>query len=65
MYILQPDVPQLLYIWYINKNIQTKAQQTWRDTDGATKEEKKEITEKRAQFMKRWTQVCILYTLEI
>jgi hypothetical protein len=56
-YILFPLVPQLLCVWHINKNVQTKAQQTWRDTNGATKEEKQEIAETRAQFMKRWTQV--------
>jgi hypothetical protein len=34
---LLPEVPQLLYVWHINKNVQTKAQQTWRDADGVTK----------------------------
>jgi hypothetical protein len=51
-------VPQLLCVWHINKNIQTKAQQIWRDADGTTKEEKQSIAEQRALFMKRWTQVC-------
>ena len=54
---LLPEVPQLLCVWHINKNVQTRAQQTWRDADGITKEEKQEITEKRNQFMERWTQV--------
>ncbi len=45
-------------MWHINKNVQTKAQKTWRDADSVTKVEKEEITEKRAKFMKRWTQVC-------
>jgi hypothetical protein len=43
--------------WHINKNVQTKAQQIWRDADGTTKEEKQRIAEQRASFMKRWTQV--------
>jgi hypothetical protein len=59
---LLPGVPQLLCVWHINKNVQTKAQQTWRDADGVTKEEKQKIAEKRAEFMKRWTQVCPVST---
>ena len=55
--VLLPGVPQLLCVWHINKNVQTKAQQVWRDADGRTKEEKQQITEHRATFMKRWTQV--------
>lgn len=55
---LLPEVPQLLCVWHMNKNVQTKAQQTWRDADGRTKEEKQKIAEYRAGFMKRWTQVC-------
>ena len=54
---LLPTVPQLLCIWHINKNVQTKAQQIWRDADGVTREEKQEIKEKRSQFMTRWNQV--------
>jgi hypothetical protein len=54
---LFPGVPQLLCVWHINKNVQTKAQQTWRDANGTTKEEKQVISAQRAQFMKRWTQV--------
>jgi hypothetical protein len=57
---LLPWVPQLLCVWHINKSVQTKAQQTWRDADGATKEEKQTIAEQRALFMRRWTQVCWL-----
>ena len=56
--LLLPGVPQLLCVWHINKNVQTKAQQTWRDADGRTKEEKQKISEHRGAFMKRWTQVC-------
>jgi len=55
--VLLPGVPQLLCVWHINKNVQTKAQQVWRDADGRTKEEKQQITEHRATFMKRWIQV--------
>ncbi|EKG09961.1 Transcription factor FAR1-related protein, partial [Macrophomina phaseolina MS6] len=53
---LLPGVPQLLCVWHINKNVQTKAQLAWRDADGVTKAEKQKIAEKRAEFMKRWTQ---------
>jgi hypothetical protein len=51
--LLLPGVPQLLCVWHINKNVQTKAQQTWRDADGVTKEEKQRIAEQRALFVKR------------
>ena len=54
---LLPPVPQLLCVWHINRNVQTKAQQVWRDADGTTKEEKEKILEKRSQFMTRWNQV--------
>lgn len=46
-------VPQLLCVWHINKNVQKKAQQTWRDADGATKEGKQKIAEQRALSIKR------------
>jgi hypothetical protein len=58
---LQKDIPQLLYVWHINKNVQTKARQTWRDADGTTKDKKQAISAQRAQFMKRWAQVQSLY----
>ena len=55
---LLPTVPQLLCVWHINKNVQTKVQRTWRDADARTKEQKEEMSKKRDDFMKRWTQVC-------
>ena len=54
---LLPSIPQLLCVWHINRNVQAKAQQVWRDADGITKEEKEKIVEKRSQFMTRWNQV--------
>ena len=57
---LLPTVPQLLCVWHINKNVQTKVQQTWRDADGLTKEEKKAMAEKRTKFMAQWNKVCII-----
>ena len=54
---LLPSIPQLLCVWHINRNVQTKAQQVWRDADGTTKEEKEKIIEKRSQFMTCWNQV--------
>jgi hypothetical protein len=53
--LLLLGVPQLLCVWHINKNVQTKAQQAWRDADGVTKEEKQRIAEQKALLMKRWT----------
>jgi hypothetical protein len=44
-------------VWHINKNVHSKAQQTWRDADGTTKEEKQAISAQRTEFMKRWNQV--------
>lgn len=55
---LLPRVPQLLCVWHINKNVLTQAQLTWRTANGSTKEEKAAISDQRAQFMKRWNQVC-------
>ncbi|KAG9189955.1 hypothetical protein G6011_06823 [Alternaria panax] len=54
---LLPEVPQLLCVWYINQNVQTKAQQTWRDVDGVTRGGKKRIAGFRARFIERWTQL--------
>ena len=54
---LLPRVPQLLCVWHVNKNVQTKAQREWRTADGKTKEEKKAIEDQRAAFMGRWTQL--------
>jgi hypothetical protein len=54
---LLPNIPQLLCVWHINRNVQTKAQHVWRDADGKTREEKKKIIEKRSQFMTRWNQI--------
>src|SRR5579871_3941802 len=36
---LLPKVPQLFYVWYINKNVLAKAQMAWRDADGTRSEE--------------------------
>ena len=54
---LLPDVPQLLCVWHINKNVLTKAQREWRDADGKTKEEKEAIANQRSEFMGRWAQI--------
>jgi hypothetical protein len=58
--LLLPDVPQLLCVWHINKNVQTKAQQVWRASNAKTLEEKEKIKEIRATFMTRWNAVCIM-----
>jgi hypothetical protein len=62
---LFPGVPQLLCIWHINKNVQTRAQQTWRDADGKTLEEKQAIIEKRSHFMSRWNQLVYAKTVDV
>jgi hypothetical protein len=54
---LLPRAPQLLCVWHINKNVQTKAQREWRTADGKTKEEKKAIDDQRAAFMGRWAEI--------
>jgi hypothetical protein len=54
---LLPAIPQLLCVWHVNKNVPTKAQQTWRDTDGITKIEKEAIIKIRTQFMTCWNQL--------
>jgi hypothetical protein len=56
---LMPSIPQLLCVWHVNKNVQTKVQQVWRDANGRTQEEKEAITQKRSQFMTRWSQVSL------
>jgi hypothetical protein len=61
---LFPGVPQLLCVWHINMNVQTKAQVVWRDANGKTREEKQEIAKTRAQFMKRWKLVVYAKTAQ-
>jgi hypothetical protein len=61
---LLPSVPQLLCIWHINKNVQTKAQHTWRTADAETAEEKQQFLQIRAEFMRRWSQVVYSETRE-
>lgn len=56
---LLPTVPQLLCVWHINKNVQTKAQHVWRDADATNKFEKTVISEKRAKFLAEWNQVSL------
>jgi hypothetical protein len=54
---LLPDVPQLLCVWHVNKNVQTKVQLEWRTSDAKTKEEKKAMADQRSEFMGRWNQI--------
>jgi hypothetical protein len=61
---LMPSVPQLLCVWHMNRNVQTKAQLVWRDANGKTKEEKEKIAQKRSQFMTRWSQVSLNYSFD-
>jgi MULE transposase domain len=57
---LLPDIPQLLCVWHIEKNVLVKAKLAWRDADGKTPQEKEIIAQKRQEFMGRWTQ--LVYT---
>jgi hypothetical protein len=54
---LLPDVPQLLCIWHVNKNVQTKVQLEWRTSEAKTQEEKKAMADQRSEFMGRWNQI--------
>src|SRR2546423_5242461 len=54
---LLPRVPQLLCVWHVNKNVQTKVQLEWRTSDANTKEEKQAIMDQRSEFMGRWNQI--------
>jgi hypothetical protein len=54
---LLPRVPQLLCVWHINKNVQTKVQLEWRTSDAKTKEEKEVMEAQRSAFMSRWAQI--------
>jgi hypothetical protein len=42
---LLPSTPQLLCVWHINKNVQTRVQQIWRDADSKTPQEKEIISQ--------------------
>ena len=59
---LLPGVPQLLCVWHINKNVQTKAQHVWRTADAKTPEEKEEMKQKQTDFLARWKQVVYAKT---
>jgi hypothetical protein len=61
VYSLLPEVPQLVCVWHINKNVQTRVQQTWRLADAPTIEGREEMANKRAKFMDRWAQVLPEY----
>lgn len=50
-------VPQLLCVWHINKNVQTKAQHVWRDANGKTQAEKDTIKARRQAFLSRWNEL--------
>src|ERR1051326_3709408 len=54
---LWPSVTQLLCVWHVNKNVLTKAQETWRTANGNSKEEKEAIIQRREDFMLRWREV--------
>jgi hypothetical protein len=53
-----PDIPQLLCMWHINKNVLTHAQRAWITTDPwLSDEEKEEVQKHRDDFMTVWNQV--------
>jgi hypothetical protein len=52
--VFYPDTPQLLCIWHVNKNVETKVNTTWKistTSDDANKANK----ELRQEFMANWT----------
>lgn len=58
-----PSVPSLLCRWHINKNVLTKAQETWR-VNGLDEEERKRNGSLRDAFMERWINVTYSKTKE-
>jgi hypothetical protein len=52
--ILLPDVPQLLCVWHVNKNLLTQVQGTWHNDGEDTGEEREEKEISRRDFMKAW-----------
>ena len=58
-----PSVPSLLCRWHINKNVLTKAQETWR-VNGLDEEERKKNEKLRDAFMERWMKVTYSKTKE-
>jgi hypothetical protein len=55
--ILLPDIPQLLCVWHINKNLQAHVQSTWHNNSKDTEEERKEKETRRQDFIAAWYQV--------
>jgi histone-lysine N-methyltransferase SETD2 len=58
-----PSVLSLLCRWHINKNVLTKAQETWR-VNGLDEEERKRNESLRDAFMERWINVTYSKTKE-
>jgi hypothetical protein len=52
--VFYPDTPQLLCIWHVNKNVETKVNTTWRISTMSddTNQSNKEL---RQEFMANWT----------
>jgi hypothetical protein len=48
-----PEVPQLFYVWHVNKNVQTETSKLWR-VKNASEEENMTNKEKRKEFMTKW-----------
>ena len=55
-----PDVPQLLCLWHVNKNIEEVVNKTWKIN--TTNEDNEENEMKRKDFLAAWNNVCITNT---
>jgi hypothetical protein len=51
------DTPQLLCLFHVNRNVQTKVQETWRKWDDQTKGEQVQAQEMRDLAMSQWWKV--------
>jgi len=57
-----PEVPQLLCVWHVNKNVQTEASKLWR-VNNVSEEENTANKEKRKEFMAKWEEAsCELHS---
>jgi MULE transposase domain len=51
-----PDIPQLLCLWHVHKNVQTQAQKLWR-INTTSEEDNEANKEKRKAFMSHFKEV--------
>jgi hypothetical protein len=59
-----PEVPQLVCLWHVEKNVLKKAKEVWVVYSDYTDEEKEQLMEKRDNFIKYFTELCRSNTKE-